>query len=92
VIINVARGEHLDEAALLEYLDNGKIAAAVLDVFRTEPLPADHPFWSHPSIRVTPHISGTTDVRLAMKQIARNIEAYRTGGALTGVVDRARGY
>jgi len=92
VVINVGRGEHLDEKDLIEYLDNGKITAAVLDVFRTEPLPVDHPFWSHPGIRITPHISGTTDEHEAINQIARNIEAFRAGGAMTGVVDRARGY
>jgi glyoxylate/hydroxypyruvate reductase len=55
VLVNVARGSLIDDDALIESLDSGHLSVAILDVFRTEPLPADHPFWSHPSIRVTPH-------------------------------------
>ena len=56
LLVNVARGTLVDDNALLESLDSGHLSAAVLaTVSRTEPLPADHPFWSHPSIRVTPH-------------------------------------
>lgn len=55
LLVNVARGALIDERALLESLDSGHLRAAILDVFREEPLPADHPFWSHPSVHVTPH-------------------------------------
>jgi phosphoglycerate dehydrogenase-like enzyme len=55
MLVNVARGILVDDDALIENLDSGHLSAAILDVFRTEPLPEDHPFWSHPSIRVTPH-------------------------------------
>jgi glyoxylate/hydroxypyruvate reductase A len=55
LLVNVARGTLIDDDALIASLDSGHLSAAVLDVFRTEPLPGDHPFWSHPSIRITPH-------------------------------------
>jgi phosphoglycerate dehydrogenase-like enzyme len=55
LLVNVARGSLIDDGALIESLDSGHLSAAILDVFRTEPLPQDHPFWSHPSIRITPH-------------------------------------
>jgi len=59
-VINVARGRHLVEKDLLEYLDNGHLSGAALDVFRTEPLPQDHPFWETPKVHVTPHIASVT--------------------------------
>ena len=57
-VINVGRGEHLVDDALLAALDSGKLSGATLDVFRKEPLPPEHPFWSHPKIRITPHSAG----------------------------------
>lgn len=91
-IINIGRGEHLDEDALLACLDDGTLAGATLDVFTTEPLPHSHPFWTHPKVVITPHISGTTNARLAMRQIAAKVRAWRAGTPLTGVVDRRAGY
>ncbi|MFP3454620.1 NAD(P)-dependent oxidoreductase, partial [Bacillus sp. SIMBA_154] len=55
VLINVARGEHVVEADLLDALNNGRIRAATLDVFASEPLPSEHPYWQHPNITLTPH-------------------------------------
>src|SRR5690625_4594787 len=91
-IINIGRGEHLDEDALLACLDDGTLAGATLDVFSIEPLPADHPFWARPDIVVTPHISGTTNARMAMRQIAAKVRSWRAGTPLGGIVDRRVGY
>lgn len=91
-IINIGRGGHLVKDDLLACLDDGTLAGATLDVFQTEPLPADHPFWTHPAISVTPHISGTTNARLAMRQIAVKLRAWRAGTSFTGIVDRRAGY
>jgi glyoxylate/hydroxypyruvate reductase A len=61
-------------------------------VFRTEPLPADHPFWKHPKITITPHTSARTLRSESIAQIAGKIRALQRGDALAGVVDRAQGY
>ncbi|MBN9117321.1 glyoxylate/hydroxypyruvate reductase A [Pandoraea sp. XJJ-1] len=91
-LINVARGAHLVEDDLLAALDSGQIAAATLDVFRTEPLPADHPFWHAPRLTLTPHISALTLRDETVAQIAGKIAALERGEAITGIVDPARGY
>ena len=91
-VINVARGAHLVEADLLALLDSGHLAGATLDVFRTEPLPADHPFWRHRRITVTPHTSARTLRDESIVQIAGKIRALARGEPITGVVDPARGY
>ena len=94
-LINVGRGATIVDEDLLALLDSGHLAGAVLDVFRTEPLPAGHPFWHHPGVTVTPHLSGPTPREPAARQIAEAI-AQLEGGAppssLAGYVDRARGY
>ncbi|ELV7526612.1 glyoxylate/hydroxypyruvate reductase GhrA [Edwardsiella ictaluri] len=91
-IINLARGVHLDQDALLAALDNGQVAAATLDVFDQEPLAADHPFWQHPRVTMTPHIAAITLPQVAMDYIADNIHAIEAGRRPEGVVDVARGY
>src|SRR6218665_928071 len=91
-VINVARGAHLVDEDLLALIDSGHIAGATLDVFRSEPLPADHAFWRHPRITVTPHISARTLRQESIAQIAHKITTLEQGGAVTGVVDPARGY
>ena len=91
-VINVARGAHLVDADLLALLDSGHLAGATLDVFRTEPLPAGHPFWQHPAITLTPHMSARTLRGETIAQIAGKVAALQRGEALAGVVDRARGY
>ena len=91
-IINPGRGALIDDAALLQALDNGQIAGATLDVFRTEPLPADHPFWAHPKVTITPHIAATTRAKSASQVIATNIARSESGAELLYKVDTARGY
>lgn len=91
-IINAARGEHLDEDALLVALGEGRIGHAVLDVFRREPLPPDHAFWHHPRIDVTPHMASLTNPWTGAQVVARAIEADRNGEPLPHRVDRGRGY
>ena len=91
-LINVARGAHLVEADLLELLDSGHLAGALLDVFRTEPLPPSHPFWQHPKIQITPHTSARTLRSESIAQIAGKIAALERGETVAGLVDAARGY
>jgi glyoxylate/hydroxypyruvate reductase len=91
-VINVARGTHLVDADLIALLDNGHLAGAALDVFRTEPLPADHPFWRHPKIAVTPHMSARTLRDESIAQISGKIRAFERGEPVPGVVDPKRGY
>jgi glyoxylate/hydroxypyruvate reductase len=91
-LVNVARGAHLVEDDLLALLDSGHLAGATLDVFRTEPLPAGHPFWGHPAITVTPHTSARTLRDESIAQIAGKIHSLERGEPIAGVVDRTRGY
>ena len=91
-VVNLSRGELVDEDALLEALDAGHLGAAYLDVFVQEPLPPDHPFWRHPRIHVTPHVAALTDTRVACLQVAGKIRRLEAGEPISGVVDRLCGY
>ncbi len=91
-LVNVARGDHVVDEDLLALLDNGHLAGATLDVFRTEPLPGDHAFWRHPKIRVTPHVSAQTLREESIAQIAGKILALERGEPVAGMVDLQRGY
>lgn len=94
-VINVARGAHLVDADLIALIDSGHLAGATLDVFRTEPLPASHPFWTHPEISITPHTSARTLRDESIAQIAAKIRALQNGAdvpTLAGVVDPEKGY
>lgn len=92
ILVNVARGAIVDDQALLTALQSGQLAAACLDVFRIEPLPSDHPFWTTPGILITPHISAVTNADTAVAQIAENYRRVQAGLPLLNQVDRTRGY
>jgi glyoxylate/hydroxypyruvate reductase A len=91
VILNPGRGALIDDTALLAALDAG-LGHATLDVFRTEPLPADHPFWTHPRITVTPHIAADTRPKGAVRVLVENIRRGEAGEPLIHLVDRRLGY
>ncbi len=92
VVINVARGGHLVEEDLLPALDSGHLSGATLDVFQEEPLPAGHPFWTHPRIVVSPHIASMTIPETAARAVIDNIRRFEAGQPMIGVYDRERGY
>ncbi len=92
VLINLARGAHLVEADLIPALDSGRLSAAALDVFRTEPLPPAHPFWAHPAITVTPHVATLSDPRSVADLVVANIRRIRAGEPPANAVDPAVGY
>ena len=91
-VINVARGAHLVDDDLLALLASGHLAGATLDVFRTEPLPAAHPFWTQPKITLTPHTSARTLRDESIAQIAGKIRALEQGAPIAAIVDPVRGY
>jgi phosphoglycerate dehydrogenase-like enzyme len=93
-LINIARGNLVDHQALLDAVDEGRIALATLDVTDPEPLPAGHAFYGHPRVRLSPHISPSTDqiVPALIDKFVLNLDRFRSGQPLTDVVDTARGY
>jgi len=91
-VINVARGAHLVETDLLAAIDAGQLSGACLDVFQTEPLPSDHPFWVHPAITVTPHIASLTNPAAVIPQIVENYRRVQAGEQVLFQIDIERGY
>jgi glyoxylate/hydroxypyruvate reductase A len=91
-VVNVGRGATLVEPDLLALLDEGHLAGATLDVFASEPLPPDHPYWRHPRILVTPHVSAVTEMQPSVVQVADKLARLGRGEAVSGVVDLAREY
>jgi glyoxylate/hydroxypyruvate reductase A len=91
-VINVARGDLVVEADLLALLDEGHLAHATLDVFAEEPLPSTHPFWHHPRVTLTPHISALTRIDESVAQVAASIRVIERGDLPAGRVDVDRGY
>lgn len=91
-LINPGRGALIDDDALLAALDSGRIGHATLDVFRIEPLPADHPFWPHPRVTVTPHVAAETRPLSSARVIAANIARGEAGQPFLHLVDPTKGY
>ena len=91
-LINGGRGGHQVQGDILAALDSGHLAGAALDVFEPEPLPADHPFWAHPKVFVTPHAASFTIPSSAAPQVVENIQRLRAGRSLINLVDFAAGY
>ncbi|MGE3967692.1 MAG: 2-hydroxyacid dehydrogenase [Dongiaceae bacterium] len=91
-LINPGRGAHVVDADLIAALDSGHIDHAVLDVFHTEPLATDHPFWSHPRVTLTPHVASMTQPETAAPVILENMRRHKAGKPLLNEVDRKRGY
>jgi glyoxylate/hydroxypyruvate reductase len=94
VLINIARGNLVDEAALIEALQKERLAGAALDVFRQEPLPADSPFWDLPNVLITPHSMSTAvgENELLVDLFCDNLRRYLGGQPLRNLVDKQRGY
>lgn len=91
-LINVARGNHVVDKDLLTALNQGQICGALLDVFREEPLPKEHSFWSHPKIKITPHVASVTSPESAMNLLEENAKRLMKGQPLLHRVDRELGY
>jgi glyoxylate/hydroxypyruvate reductase len=91
-LINVGRGSVVEESALLEALDRDHLRGAFLDVFETEPLGSESKFWTHPKVRLTPHISARTLVDESVAQITAKIMQLESGKPVSGAVDKQKGY
>ncbi|RWE90422.1 MAG: D-2-hydroxyacid dehydrogenase, partial [Mesorhizobium sp.] len=94
VLIDISRGGVVEEAALLSALDNKRIKGAALDVFATEPLPAEHPLWGYENVVITPHCAAVYDgwdIK-SLHMFADNLARYRKGEPLENVVNPERGY
>lgn len=94
-LINIARGDMIDDEALLAALNAGTIGGAFLDPTNPEPLPADHPLWKAPNCMITMHLSGRSQTKMFQRAAAmflRNLDAFRAGRPMENVADLDRGY
>lgn len=91
-LLHVGRGPQLEQQALIDALDSGHLAAAMLDVTDPEPLPSDHPLWMHPKVLITPHIASVTQPETAAQAVVENIRRHRAGKDPVGLIDRTLGY
>jgi phosphoglycerate dehydrogenase-like enzyme len=94
LLVNVTRGEVVDDAALVRALESGRLGGAALDVTPSEPLPADHPLWRFDNVVMTPHTAGASQHRgrRNLERFCDNLRRYRTGQELIGLVDKRAGY
>ncbi|OLQ92589.1 2-ketoacid reductase [Vibrio ponticus] len=92
LFFNVGRGSSVEQTALIEALDRGNIAHAFLDVFPQEPLPSEHPYWSHPNITITPHIAAVSFPEQVVKIFADHYIEWEQGYSLRGCIDFSKGY
>ncbi|HSW84404.1 MAG TPA: glyoxylate/hydroxypyruvate reductase A [Usitatibacter sp.] len=91
-IVNVARGAHVVTEDLLRALESGQVSAAILDVTDPEPLPEEHPLWTHPGVIITPHVASQSQPETSAAAVLENVRRHRRGEPLVGMVDRLRGY
>ena len=94
-IVNIGRGPLIDQEALCDLLEDGKLSGAVIDVFDPEPLPPGHRMWSVPNLVVTPHISADSPETYnpdSLDIVFANLAAWRDGRAMPNRVDLSRGY
>ncbi len=91
-LVHVGRGQHLNHQHLLDALNSQQLTAAIIDVTSPEPLPAEHPFWTHPAIWLTPHIASQTQPESAVLALLDNIRRYERGETMKGLINRERGY
>jgi len=91
-LVQIGRGEHLDESDLIAALESGQLAGASLDVFEVEPLPRGHRFWTDPRLRLSPHVASIASPVTAARQIVQSVREMRDGHALSLAIERARGY
>lgn len=91
-LINAGRGQHLVDEDLISLLDSEHLSGALLDVFRVEPLPEDHPFWSNQKISITPHVASLTNVNTASDIVVENYRKFRRKEKLDNVISLEKGY
>ena len=92
MVINVGRGGHVVDAALIAALDSGQLSYAALDALKTEPLPQESPLWLHPKVTVMPHVARRPTVAQLVTELAANIRSIEAGGGLLQQIDMATGY
>jgi glyoxylate/hydroxypyruvate reductase A len=92
LVVNIGRGNAVDDGALLHAIRQGYVRAAVLDVFREEPLPQSDPYWHEPNVFVTSHTSAPTSERLVSEAMAKNLERFLAGQQPLGAYEQHKGY